>query len=573
MARPANLGVLACGIAAGLAGLLYLNALNNPFVYDDAQSILSNRSLAGPLSWSAIALQNVSRPLVSLRTTYDHAIWGPAPFGYHLTSLLLHMLNVALLFVFTRGVVSDRLRHDAADRDGRAVLAAGVAALLFAVHPMMTEAVGYISGRSDLLSGTFMLLSFVAVRRWLNTDRMSWLIAALAAFFLALSAKETAIVLPLLFLYYILLVRRDSTAARWRHLVTLCVPLIAIAIVAAGVRLGLFVFVEYAGAVGWQWRYTLTELDVFTRYVALMIAPVGQTVFHGVPATTSFYDPRAIIAVCTTGIWVVLILLAARRRSIAGFGLAWFVLMLLPSALLVLLNRGEPMAERRVYFASAGLFLAAGHGAAAVAAVLASARRFTQMLVATAAVVLIAALAGRTILRNAIWSSPILLWTEAAELSPDHWYPQLVLGEWFHERGRHAEAVQAYRRALRFGSQVPAIYEHLGLCQLELKAYDQAVVTFSQRFDDSSEVSAATNGLAMVAYFRGDLDAARRRFLESLDLEPRSVEARRGLVLVEERSGERSEEALRRCEEIAVIAPGTPGTAECLERHRAPATQ
>jgi tetratricopeptide (TPR) repeat protein len=459
------------------------------------------------------------------------------------------------------------LRGEGLNWEHQAALAAGVAAALFAVHPMMTEAVGYISGRSDLLSGTFMLLSFVMVRRWLNTGRTMWLVVVLASFFLALGAKETAIVLPVLFLYYILLVRTDPPVDRRRHVVMLCVPLFALAVVGASARLGLFVFVEYAGGVGWQWRYALSELDVFTRYLALIIAPVGQTIFHGVPATTSFVEPRSIIAMSTMATWIALIVLAARRRRIAGFGLAWFFLMLLPSAILVLLNRAEPMAERRVYFASAGLFLAAGHGAAAVGVILRSARPITKAIAAAAGVVLLAALAGRTVLRNVVWSSPILLWAEAAERTPNHWLPHLVLGESLHGAGRHREAVQSYRRALGYGAHVPAVYEHLGLCQLELKQLDEAVVTFTALATVHPKSVAAANGLAMVAFLRDNLDEARRRFLDSIDLEPRSVEARRGLVLVEERAG-RSEAALHRCEEIALLAPGAADAAACIERLR-----
>jgi tetratricopeptide (TPR) repeat protein len=567
MARSSNLSVLACSAAVCLAGLVYLNSLNNPFVYDDARSILNNRSLTDP-TFESIVLQNVSRPLVNVSYFVDHTIWGLAPFGYHLTSVLLHMLNVALLFLFTRGVVMDRFRDEGPERNRRATLTAAVAATLFAVHPMMTEAVGYVSGRSDVLAGTFNLLSFVAVRRWLNTNRSRWLIVALAAFFLALSAKETAFVMAGLFLYYILLVRSDPQAVRRRHVALLCVPVVAIAIVGATVRLGLFVFVEYAGRVGWQWRFGIAEIDVSTRYLALMIAPVGQTIFHGVPATTSFLEPRAIVALSIAALYVALVVLAARRRSIAGFGLAWFAVMLLPSAVLVLMNRGEPMAERRVYFASAGLFLAAGHGAAVVWAALESGRRFTRIIVATAAAVLIMGLAGRTIIRNAVWSSPIQLWAEAVEHNPEHWFPQLVLGESLHEAGRHTEAIHEYRRALQSGAHVAAVYEHLGLCQLELRHLDDAVVTFTALATVDPKSAAATNGLATVALLKGDLDAARRGYLESLDLDPRSIEARRGIVLVEERSGGRSDEALRRCEEIALLAPGTPGIAECIRRHQ-----
>ena len=104
MARSSKLSVLTCSAAVLLAGLVYLNALNNPFVYDDYRSILNNRSLTSRASITSVVLENVSRPLVSLSYVIDHAVWGPAPFGYHVTSVLLHMLNVALLFLFTRGL-------------------------------------------------------------------------------------------------------------------------------------------------------------------------------------------------------------------------------------------------------------------------------------------------------------------------------------------------------------------------------------------------------------------------------------------------------------------------------------
>ena len=95
--------------------------------------------------------------------------------------------------------------------------------------------------------------------------------------------------------------------------------------------------------------------------------------------------------------------------------------MLLPSAFLVLLNRAEPMAERRVYFASAGLFLAAGTARPPVATAFESARRLTRVIGRDRAAIVAdrRRSPGRTIVRNVVWSSPILLWAEAAELSPE----------------------------------------------------------------------------------------------------------------------------------------------------------
>jgi tetratricopeptide (TPR) repeat protein len=340
----------------------------------------------------------------------------------------------------------------------------------------------------------------------------------------------------------------------------------------AALRLGLFVFVEYAGRVGWQWRFAIIELDVFTRYLALMVAPAGQTIFHAIPATTSFSDPRAIVAIATAVLTVLLIVLSAWRRSLVGFGLTWFVFMLVPSAMLVLLDRGEPMAERRVYFASAGLFLAVGHAVGALHEVLSGTRPLARRAAAAAGVLVLVSLAGRTVVRNAVWSSPILLWAESAERAPGHWLPALVLGESLHDAGRHDEAIAAFRRALGTGPNVAAIHENLGLCLLETRRFADATATFTALTAVSPHSAAGPNGIAMVAFLRGDVEASRRGFLAALDVDPRSIEARRGLVLIEELPGGSPAEALRRCEEIHLLKPDAPGARECIARHSAAAT-
>jgi tetratricopeptide (TPR) repeat protein len=554
MSTARTSSVLGCSGLMLVAALVYLNSLHNPFVHDDLLTVVHNESLRKP-TLRGVLLQNVTRPLVNVSYVIDHTIWGHKPFGCHLTNVLLHMANVALLFLLVRGLALDR--WSAKDRESvrRAMQAGTVAGLLFAVHPMMTGAVGYTSGRSDLLSGTLMLGSLLGLRQWLNTNRTVWLASVFTAWALALATKETAVVLPLLFLYYLFFVRRDPTADRRRHVRTVCLPLLAIATLGAVVRVGVFIFVEHAGVAQWQWRFLLTEVDVFVRYLAMMVAPIGQSIFHVVPVSRSLLDPRAVIALGITLTYLALIVVGARRRGVAAFGLLWFALTLLPSAMLILLNRGEAMSERRVYFAAAGLFLAAGHGAVAMAALGQAASRFTRVVVAAAAIVVLVGLAGRTVLRNYIWSNPVWLWAEAVDRNRGHWYPQYQLGRSLHEAGRHDDAILVLNDALRFGSQVTDVYESLGLCLVEQQRYDEAVVVFTALWTIHPESTAATNGRATLAMLRGHMEDARLGYLESLRHDPRNVQARRGLVTIEEEVGEKHE-AERLCLEIASLAPG-----------------
>jgi hypothetical protein len=84
-------------LAAVLGGLLYVNALQNPFVYDDYHLILENESILNLQNLSGVVYQDLTRPLVNLSYAVDAAIWGRRPFGFHFTSVLLHMLNVGLV--------------------------------------------------------------------------------------------------------------------------------------------------------------------------------------------------------------------------------------------------------------------------------------------------------------------------------------------------------------------------------------------------------------------------------------------------------------------------------------------
>src|SRR5437763_3986226 len=87
-----------CAVVTLLAGAVYLNALHNPFVYDDHRMIVENMSIHSLQNIKAIVMHDVSRPLVNLSYAVDYANWGGAPLGFHLTTVLLHMLNVLLLF-------------------------------------------------------------------------------------------------------------------------------------------------------------------------------------------------------------------------------------------------------------------------------------------------------------------------------------------------------------------------------------------------------------------------------------------------------------------------------------------
>ena len=404
--QPGRRGQVACLVAAALAGLVYLNALHNPFVYDDFHTVVANPSILTLTNIRAIVGHDMTRPLVNASYAVDRALWGAGPFGFHLTSVLLHMLNVVLLFQLAR-----RLDDH--------VEVAFSAAALFAVHPMMTESVGYVSGRAEVLCATWFFAAILCGRRWLGGDGARWALFTVGFWAAGLATKETAAMLPLVLLAYdwaMLPGPSDEKAP----------PFPARASAACddgGCWQGSFAWPFCAsstrGAATIHWSYTLIALDVARRYVMLILNPTGQAMFHEVAAVSSILAPRALVALaglvlCGAFAWSM-----RRRAGLASFGIVWFLLLLVPSSVLIVLDQGEPMAEHRVYLASAGLFLAAGAGIGQLRAWSARVGGRARLLVPALLVLVLVPLGIDTLIRNTVWASPVALWQEAVDLAPE----------------------------------------------------------------------------------------------------------------------------------------------------------
>jgi protein O-mannosyl-transferase len=438
MRRADSRAILAGGAAAAMAISVYLTSLHNPFVYDDYHTVIDNASIRSLTDLRAIFWHDVTRPIVNFSYAADRAIWGPAPFGFHLANVLFHAVNVVLLFCLARRV---RL-------DGTPAFAA---AALLALHPMMTEAVGYVSGRSEVLCATFFLLALLCADRWIRAGTQSrgpWLAGMLIAWVAALTTKETAAMFPFVLVLYDWLNPDSDPAGRRRRALTVYLPLIAFTALAGATRLFVLARIEYPGQVALHWRYLLVDADVFRRYLVMMAVPSGQALFHEVRAINSVVDPRALLGVAVVGAVAAAVWRLRRSDWLVSLGLAWFALLLAPSAVLVALDQGEPMAEHRVYAASVGLFLAAGGLVARVAERLSGRDPLVRRVGAVVLALVLASFAADTLLRNVVWASPVTLWRESVDLAPNHPRPRLLLGEALADSGRRDDAIEQFRIAI-----------------------------------------------------------------------------------------------------------------------------
>jgi tetratricopeptide (TPR) repeat protein len=268
---------------AALTGLAYFGSFGGDFVFDDVVEIASNPALDQLLPpWEAMFRgQNApTRPLPYLSFAIDRAVWGPAPFGYHVTNLLVHIVAALALFDLVRlTLLSPRLR----DHWGsRAVPLALVIAGLWAVHPLQTQAVTYVYQRIESMAGMFCLLSLAAFARALAAGRSrTWLVASVAASAAAMACKENAVVLPVLVVCYDWLFSPAASFADWRARVRghgrFYLALALTWLVLAGVLLSQAgEYQELSAVKRSPLSYALTQPGVILHYLRLAVLPLGQ---------------------------------------------------------------------------------------------------------------------------------------------------------------------------------------------------------------------------------------------------------------------------------------------------------
>jgi protein O-mannosyl-transferase len=546
-------------LLALLAGLAYLNALHNPFVYDDLATVISNPSLRTPGNVQGLLHQTAFRPVTNLSYALDYAIWGLRPFGFHVTSVVWHMLNVALLFWIAVVATEDWRRRDPERAGPISPEAVGfAAAALLAVHPMMTQAVGYVSGRPEILCAVFVMLALLSMRAALVHDRPIWILPGLIAAALAVGSKEIGIMFPFVLVVWDRLLLAPSTGPDGRRLRWLPLTLMGLAVGVGIARLAAFLWIEPPSLIP-HVPYVMAQFRGLWRYVLLMVVPLSQSLVHPIEARATV-DVVTVLGALALGALVVLITIGRRREPLMTLGIAWFLLLLLPSSVVPL---PEVIAEHRVYLGSSGLFLAAGAGWGGFLAWLPDHPRRWRVEAAAAFGVVIAMLLVLTVARNIVWADPVRLWRDAAHKAPGSWAAHFGVGSALAEAGNCHDAIPAFREALRLAPRAQ-IFMNLGTCLVAEEKFDDAVRAYEGALAVEPGYVPARFNLALLALHAGDLATAQRYFLQSITADPRDRRWRELLLLTYLSKVEDPALRLEMCRAIHGVAPDTTGLAECL---------
>jgi hypothetical protein len=386
--------------------------------------------------------------------------------------------------------------------------------------------VGYVTSRSELLSAALLLGALLCLRQVLAAQRWRWLAPGLLCWLLAIAAKETGAVLPLLLLAYDWLLLRPSgqssaRVARWVHL-----PSIGLIVLGGTIRLASYATAEASGMVELVGRNLLTQANVTWRYLRLLIIPVGQSIMHGIHEV----DRSRLLGAVVAAAGIIVLLVASWRlrnkRPLVPFGVLWFLLCLAPSSLIPLV---EPMAEHRLYLPAAGAVLALVSLAWWSIEHFSVSRPSVARVARLVAVALVLLLAGATVARNRVWDSGVSVWRDAVAKAPSIVEARQSLADAYRLAGDCRGAIPHYRKTLEFPLYSAPVRSSLGTCLAVVGDYVAAERVFRDLLAHRPEYPGVHLNLAMLATIGGRVEEARRLLTRAVELNPQDEKARRQL--------------------------------------------
>lgn len=603
-------------IIATLAIGLYSNTLKNGFVYDDEFTIVDNTLVKNfdnlPLLFDKTAyfrgFEEISyRPVVTLTYFIDYALYGLNPLGYHLTNILLHAINGALLYfllnlLLTPGTVPILRRSEAisVNRDSplsyssRFTSPAFLISILFVSHPVLTEAVNCISYREDLLVFLFYVttLSLYLILRKPTTDRrplttaLLYLLSCLT-YLLALFSKEMAVTLPFIVICHEWLYGKEKTKLHSRLFNSYSVGYIIITFFYLYIRFNLFHNPEEQIEAWSLVERFLTLPWLIMSYIKLSFIPVHLSANYVINPVSSPFSPLFILPIIALISLFTIILLYSPfnkgghkrfpplakgseggfengflgRRSIL-FGTLFFLIALTPVYNLVPVD--NPLAERYLYLPLVGFIMSTVCITYLIAEKLKISPAHGNRYMPIVFLFVLIILSFSVVKRNTLWRDNYSLWSDTVAKMPNSSRAHNNLGFVYYNLGRIDEAIREYRTAikLRFkyktalhvDSNNAITHHNLGNAYYRKGQKIEALQEYITAIKLKPDYSDPHYSLGSVYFDLGMLTDAIQEYSIAIELKPSNVIARYSLGIALAKKGLRAE-ARKELETVLKLAP------------------
>jgi protein O-mannosyl-transferase len=494
-------------VLASITFLVYARTLSLDFTkLDDSIFIVENASYNADISNIGVSFQRglfnptkdaYYRPLFLVDFILESRIFGTKPAGYHFTNLLFHIISVMLLFLFLK-----RIKIPPPD--------SFLLTLIFAVHPVLTQAVAWIPGRNDMLLMIFFLSSFILLIKYLEKPAPLVLVFHLFFYLAALFTKETAVIIPVIMGGFSLLYLKCG----WRKLVF---PLISWIVAAA-----IWLFVRSTATLSGDWvspagmlQAGLDRLGVILQYLGKIFFPVNLTVFPMAEDITLLWGIIALAVLAG-----MIFYSKSYTRPLTYLGLFWFIIFLVP-VLIVPKSLNDQVFEHRLYLPIIGILiiisqLSPFHGNMNP--------KVKISIIFVVAVVFIF----QSIIRTSYFSDPVTFWTHAVNGSPHSAYAKTLLGTKIEDP---AERERLFREARALDPNLKNLNYYLGKVIFDRKNTDSAEY-YLRKEVMHNPIPDAYFLLAQIAFTRNQFDSAAVNLEKVIELNPLDPQANHNLVLL-----------------------------------------
>ncbi|HRH42038.1 MAG TPA: tetratricopeptide repeat protein [Pyrinomonadaceae bacterium] len=505
--------------------LVYANSLSGDFVFDDTAQIVTNQTLE---SWGNIingftkdvwsferesGSTNIPppyyRPLFTLYLTVGYQLFGLWEQGWHLLNLAIHIGATLLVYRLFLRLSEENLRLSF------------VGSLFFALIPVHVESISWISGIPDPLAALFYIPSMLFYMDWRENGNKKYLIFSLLAFFGALLCKETPIVLPaILFIWELTLNRKKESGNGFFSAIK------QVLIFAAPAVIYLLMRISVLGKVSWKHPFisqTPTEY-IFATIPYVLVHYLKNILF---PLNLSLiYDTHFVKGGDDSNLWIPLIILLViggliyffRRKftPLMWLSLGLFIVPLMPVLNLQVFHYEYIVQDRYLYLPSIGFVL--------LLAILieklwtAENQLFHKIAVAVTVIICLGYTIG-TIKQNRMWNSAINLWSRAIEMKPTSWSAYYNLGLAHQQNKEYEKAIDDLDKSLQFQSfnrEDSLIYNNRGLAKKALGRTEEAKKDFLKSLEiDPKSIQALTN-LGVLYFDQGNYVEAENQFKKGL---------------------------------------------------------
>ena len=517
--------------------LVYSNTFHGPFQYDDGSDVRENMTIRHLWPLRDVFFIHgsgfMTRPVTNLTFAINYAIGGLKPFSYHLTNLSIHICaSLALLGIIRRTLSLPRLR----DRfSGHIPTLSLITAALWALHPLLTESVSYITQRYESLMGMFVLLTFYCVLRMAeDASPLKWATLASMSCLLALGSKEVAVTVPILVLLFDRTFLAGSFRGAWRKRRVLYLGLM--------VAWACFAFIQFgsAGKRGFAgfgldtpwWRYALNQPNVILYYLRLALWPHPLNFDYFWPLAKSWGQLvpgfLAIGALLGLTLWALF-----RRPEIAFLSVFFFFILAPTSSVMPILDLAV---EHRMYLPLVPVVVFIVFAMHWMSVKFSEVDRKISTLIRLTSISLVActlsAFGALTYLRNLDYQNPMDLWRDAMVKAPNnpraHHNYAFILAE----AGFTDEAIRQYDISVKLAPNMPLFLSNYGTLLGKLGRHSEAFPLLrSAVLLDPTNYKFILN-LGVLHWQKGSLDNAVACFQEAIKVDPNASMSYYGLASV-----------------------------------------